>query len=289
MKICTTCGADNAAELDMCEQCGTPLFASAVVVEDPEPLDDGQGGFGPEASVDLSEDGALSSGDEASDDPSPETHHAPLADPPVFAARPYDEDQGGLESLRRAQALRLGGSPERRSAQDEAEVDRTEAAILEDEDYASLDADGDELEAPQADPDFEEGYDEDEEDALPLAPSRPPINEEDLPSVEVVPIPKPQFEDPLADAGMEYLEEAAPSMDPESVVASLIDETIGEDSIVKRLPAAEPVSIDVEKPEKPNIVKRPVEKKGPPVAAIVAVILIVLAAAGAGIAFFLTQ
>ena len=299
MKICTTCGTDNDEDLDICGVCGTPLFASAVVADESDAASDEADDLAESAPLATSPSDNNSMDDLAVDDPDEASDEGLIAISEDGSYEEGEEDvqeelevSGGMDSLMRAQALLMGKPTLLEEELDTASVDETEAELLRYQESIQIEAGPDKpeplapleeevAEVEEEEPDAEEGVPALEED--PEIPSFED-DEEELRSVEVIPVAKPEPDDPLEGFG-----EAADELGdggPESIVASLLEETIAEDSVITRLDDAhDPVSIDDGKPGTPQIVKREVKRSGPPILLIL-IVLAMLGAAAAGAVYF---
>lgn len=233
MKICTTCGGSFDEEVMMCPNDGTPLFASAVEVED-DPDD------GAEAAP---SDPAPPQGD-----PAPKRPNVGPFDADTVEVKPFDRpEDAALETEQEEEPdTPLASSPTHTDTEEiVANLLASEGApspAPEDDDPAESD-DSDVVDAIAIDDEVEATSADDDESPV-AALSDDNAEAQELPEVEPLPeleaMPGPEITDaptPVPD------EDEAPS---ESVL-DLIEDSIADDSAIQRMAAAElPVSIDDE-------------------------------------------
>jgi hypothetical protein len=273
LKICTTCGGSFDEDVMMCPNDGTPLFASAVVVEDdPEEVEESSiddaailplvGAQSPEGTVEepVAAETAEPVAAETAEPVAAETAEEAETSEAAAQAPPQDEAPDAVvmeaeEAMAGAAAL---------EAPPHTDTEEIIASLLAAEDPATPAPEEDEL--PEPVQDFEDSS--------------------ELPEVVPLPVLDPMPGPEITDAPTPVPAEDAPS---ESVL-DLIEDSIADDSAIHGLPTAEqPVSLEDAKSKK-VVIPAKVEPKasgGNKAIVVVAVVLVLAILAAVGYFFVL--
>lgn len=281
LKICTTCGGSFDEDVMMCPNDGTPLFASAVAVEDEPP----EVAPAPEAS-----DVTPATPEPAQAEAPATVFDATTAEVEPFAAGGGEEPPGEATATEAdgAQAADEEDAPE--AADEDASPETTPVAA-----DAEATAEGSDEAPPHTDTELIVANLLAAEEPATPAPEEDP--DEVIAEVEVEPVAEAEVEEAIAE--VEPLPELEPTPGPEITdaptpvpdgdesgsVLDLIEDTIADDSAIQRIQAAEdPVDLDDAKAKKVVIPAKVEPKKsggsGPIIIVAAIVVLAILAAVG---------
>ncbi len=273
MKICTTCGGSFEEDVLMCPNDGTPLFASAVAVED-DPDEVETSTQDDAAILDLPPE-ASDTPDEAPPAASDDADHGAEVIPEVETAEEDDslaavglEDQFAEAVAEFDEAVAETQTP---APIPHTNTEEIVANLLSAEDPATPNPDEAGVEVADV-----------------MAPPEDPLEDSsELPEVEVEPLPEL---DPIPGPEITDAPTPVPDDSPMDSVLDLIEDSIADDSAIHRIPdAQEPVSLD-DAASKKVVIPAKVEPKssgGNKAIMLVAVVLVVAILGAVGYFFIL--